>query len=1195
MITVNETKIPMLKLDSEISLKARIASKFNTLPRFLYIEDLSNDTIKDGKEFKSQDFLFKIQNEEIPFENILEIKKIFPLDVKEAIELWICYNFLSPLKMGLDGEMVMTVLSGMLRQLCLNNENIVFDELERDMTTFIVDREYSSKIISIENEIHQFQAMVKIDDNILEKFQNTKEVQTSSIVNERIRFLITLNLSDIHILEIFNAITLSEEVPFSKCDQYFKILKDFIPPIEWVKDNSRKKKNERLEKRDRNDEKQNDLILHINYKTKGSDIFDYKSYIEIVISDVRKKYQIDAELSLKEGYIKVDEFEKRFSSIFASLNVSFDKIEENKLTSVFLVPKFYFNSYFFLDMLMNDRTFSNIAYTDERNKVTKRSKGGLVEQYWIHYHFEHPSTGPITVSMMMKTTDFSDPDIKAHKYLGLETNNLYAKVKVNAKTKRDIENFKSILAKMCSIYNEKVDEIKRFYQLFIPEFGDTVEFYEKKQKKTIEKYEASDIFVPGYSRICQGERKVVFTDEKNQNAIKFPRDEQKSEPNYKGDGVDQRYYTCANPNYPLIGLVRNNLSNKDKYPFLPCCFKKDQKNSMAMKEYYLNLKNIKDSSTQNIITTNKFLSPGNVSENLPENLRKFFNSIDPGSKYARLGVIRSPSSFINCLTTALDMKSVNNFKSVREQIASKSFLIQPSKQSTFNIPSKELKTQIMDDKIYFDPKLFYRILEKIFNCNIFIFNENELVLPFYSQNYITNYKAEVQNTVFVIEHLGAESDRAEYPQCEIIVKVISPNLYVSNFKNENVRQKITSIFEKMIHGYALNREIKNKDFNLPNDVKIISQQLDFYGKTRCIGCVKDDVKFFILTEPITPLKEESVNFNIVPCDVGFIVNLFRGNVFAKTVLDGMIKEVHVKIGNVNCVIPVSGVNPKDNLPVSTKVHYIIDNTSYIQAFNKNRKNARYIIDNMIWLFSKYISESENKEINNQVLNNFANQKFILNEKMVYDDIPKTFSLNNNFYHNGKLIVISNEMIKRLMYVLKLNLDQNLEKVLNYHNRKSIYDYYIEISDFDKIENQIILQGENSVLNLISKSNEKYLLSNSIQISDSSAPYFFKNKLIDNNVYLAENCDSLADALDICLTWEKEGYNKNIYRNESTVLLDYSFTLFSYINELDIVKYDVEGSIKPEKEIKILGYKINDIPKFTCLLEFKNDFDFFLKQ
>ena len=103
---------------------------------------------------------------------------------------------------------------------------------------------------------------------------------------------------------------------------------------------------------------------------------------------------------------------------------------------------------------------------------------------------------------------------------------------------------------------------------------------------------------------------------------------------------------------------------------------------------------------------------------------------------------------------------------------------------------------------------------------------------------------------------------------------------------------------------------------------------------------------------------------------------------------------------------------------------------------------------------------------------------------------------------------------------------------------------------------------------------------------------FRNKLIDNNVYLAENCDSLADALDICLTWEKEGYNKNIYRNENKDALDYSFTLFSYINEYDIVKYDVEKNIKPEKEIKILGYKIDNIPKFTCLLEFKNEFDFF---
>ena len=82
-----------------------------------------------------------------------------------------------------------------------------------------------------------------------------------------------------------------------------------------------------------------------------------------------------------------------------------------------------------------------------------------------------------------------------------------------------------------------------------------------------------------------------------------------------------------------------------------------------------------------------------------------------------------------------------------------------------------------------------------------------------------------------------------------------------------------------------------------------------------------------------------------------------------------------------------------------------------------------------------------------------------------------------------------------MYVLKLYSIRDMKKLLAYHNQNVITHFYVDITDFDFNDGQIILHGEDTVDRWIQKNKLTYKLYDSIVVGQRS-PYFFKNDLSD---------------------------------------------------------------------------------------------------
>lgn len=104
--------------------------------------------------------------------------------------------------------------------------------------------------------------------------------------------------------------------------------------------------------------------------------------------------------------------------------------------------------------------------------------------------------------------------------------------------------------------------------------------------------------------------------------------------------------------------------------------------------------------------------------------------------------------------------------------------------------------------------------------------------------------------------------------------------------------------------------------------------------------------------------------------------------------------------------------------------------------------------------------------------------------------------------------------------------------------------------------------------LVSKTTEKY-------------PYFYKNNLIDKNIYLMQEAQNISNALFIIDTWNRYNFNAgNIDRYQSDINI--SYTLYYYKDKNNISSEKINGG---NDNMKIMVYKKDDLVKYVSMLKY----------
>jgi len=1240
MVKINNEEFKTYDLDSEQTIYQRIAANMNTLPNFLYfpagiptIEDFSIDQnievvnlidiIKKGTDITSvYNEIKKYENKTIGTFSVRDIINYYTIlnsNFTETYDQWFGYE-----------EFAISSLKTNIEKILDENNNITDDELERIWKTKRNREETFNKEIEKNKEL-----AIKTLNKFLQ-FDKIETLEYTPFKLEKITFEFEINVEDTSsILEIFNTIVLNKNIPFAATNNFYKILKGFKPPIEWVNLFDRSTS---FRDRSKDINRETNIILKIleDKKIKNKD-----RYIDIIIS-MKDINTIKISTKYNKKYISTEKIINNCLDILRTKKTPQNKKEVNVNGVYYMFEKI--NRDAMLDMILNNPTISSLLSVNESSISTL---------YSVYIYFENSNLGKINLNLT--PIKISSKNIKPLLSSGIDD----GKIPINTNIIRiritecdninKIEDFQNLFSKLITLYKNNEEDIIKIYEDYNCPLDGNEE--EDEEKIKVSKKEETDLhkidpFIfdkkTKYTTSCgpfkrpkyltNEEAEIKIQEGKSENIIKFPKEEIE-------DISYPKYYICNNEPYIYPGLQENKYKEtKELVPYLPCCFEVKQNDKPEYKDYYFTDDIDKTSIATSIgsRTTKSNYIVENVKRPLdrkiygvlPPNLKKLFLMGDQKNIYYREGMLDTKSSFLNCVMQALETKKFTEkndsvilgiLNKKREELAT-DISAGYCRQEMFDYNIDEIKNKIRNKEEYLDPKLFIRLLELHFDCNIFLFsikNDGEFIIPNNLQCY---YKLKNnKRCIFIIENTNIKDG---YPRCELIIKH-NPvkNVHTSIFDSDNsVSKVIYDAYSSYIKSYALNTQVSPVNLNWPLEKLVITSQIfDAYGKTRILNVNYKSKNISLFTSPIQPLNLDS-NFELTEpinkTDIKTATEIL--NTISTTNIQEIIelntKKLTGKINNVILHILI-----QDEKDVDSKIQY-----SAMSEYNKYKKLSRYIIEYIFWLFSTYLYENTIDleyiaEKYDNVFYDFKTKYIQMNKDFKYENIKKNFSFENSgIINNKKLIIKSEDTLKRLFYILRLKLIRNLDEILNYKDKIMIENYYLDITDFSFETNQSILQGEKAFFRLLNETttNIIYKKINFVKEEDEEEkekkdkeeeeeeeeqknitenlessyfyvvkPYFFKNNIIDSkNIYIAQNIDSYLKGIKISIIWNRDKYNPGIdVKINDDDNLNQNFTLYSYISSKDIKIYNVEGE-RNNLNIKIIGYKVED-PKKKTLINF----------
>jgi hypothetical protein len=1242
MVKINDREFKTYDLDTLKTIYERIAADMKTLPKFLIFKNGLPDIalFSTNKNIEVDNLLDSIKN----IENIYELyKKVKTIEenMLENITLQNCVyyyiilnkNFNYQYKIATEYSDIIKIQT--IKDIVSNIDKVIkeyniqnYYNVQQNIEDMWLRKIKNTQILNdnIKKNINKWDPTYtkKNEISIFKIFDDTIGVIYTDFKLEKVKFEFTLEIENISsILELFNIIELNNNIPFASTNNFYKILNEFIPPPEWAnlfdKSTSFRDKYKDIDRK-------NNILLKVLEEKKVKNI---DSYTEVILS-IKELNVIQVNIEYNTENISKKEVITRILSIFKTDRDSVIKNEkENNVNGIFFIPSQSLNKEGLLDMILNNNLFSNLLSVNE-TKIGQRQS--------LHVYFENSKIGNITAKLSSGKDEINNYLMNKDKNVRLDSS--YVRIKITkCESIEKVKYFQQLFSKLITIYNQDIDSIVEIYNTYkCPIKEEDVEIIKKTKEIKLRDIDPF-VFKANYGKFCDIKPKYISDEDaeikisEGIEVMKFPKEV--TETSYP------KYYICDDALSKYPGLRNNPFENNEILPYIPCCYETNQKNIKGSKyrNYYFDEPlNEKEYKGQDIKKSNKILEQG-VHGYLPENLNKLFYIGDQDGIYFREGIYRSKSSFLNCVLQSLSDKNILNNKdesrlkkylnNKRKELAK--FAVY-CKQELYDYTIDQIKKKIEDTEEYFDPKLFVHLLEIYFECNIFIFsreNNGKIIIP---RNLECYYKMKNKDRcIFVFEHMGSRSDKALYPQCELIIRQVSEYKKETESVfpyNSEISKNIFDVFINYSLSYDLNKKIFLIDINWPW-TNAVSQYIDSYGKTRIINIKYNNELISIITTPIQPLNLEDENNIIHKTSTNIAYKILKKLNATNIVENTKEQKIIGKIGNVICDILV------DDKVVNLKETF---SKTVITEYNNYKKIARYVVEYLFWLFSKYLKDKGIliDNITEEVYKNFKNKFIEIDPLFKYENVGKLFSMKNSgIIKNNKLIVKSEETLKRLFYILRLEITRNHKELFDYYQRSMIKNYYLDITDFNYKNNQIILQGESAFYRLIIEDNkniihkevyfkkdkikidkklkkedddeddeddeedeedqeeEKEDDKNNLQLDNKNTlyetpPYFFKNKNIDNKIYLAQNVDNILKAIKIAETWHSCKYNTGTIINVKNVNIK-KFKLYSFVNVNNIKLYNVEGE-ENNLDIKILGYKIKDtktyqlIPFYTVLLK-----------
>lgn len=1116
MVLLNDRDFVIYDSDTHETRLNRIALALQTLPKFVHVVD-----IDDLGEIKSE-------------ENI-KAHTIFDEDIENTNDFTTFYKNVEHKYPNITFDIMIYIW---LQRLIKTHGEIDTDTFEFlkieiegtfsnkgffDPQTILRNPEFDFK-----EDIDKFiQEQTIVEENMNKLNLNIIPVPMDDLKPVKITFKVVITLySDL--VEVFDKIKVSPYLPYANHgNERHKIYKEFKNNIEnWSYGHE-------------------DFIQFFIVNTEFlPNKFNEKYYSQCVmtLSETPNEAIMDIETVIDSG-LNINSIIDRILK-FMNIGNNIKSITKHNMNSVMNIPKQSFNKYILSDLITIDPTINSLCFIDESINVGRKRDN-------VSFFYKPiQSTNKIHILIKQTISDNKQSYKNGELYpLGSK----YLQVHINkVETEQLVNDISLFVRKLISIYNSKEEEIANEYRKFIPNFAqnDDNKGGNKVVKSVVKSAKLKDIvpeiFAVNYARyVCNNPPVIVDDLIDTSNVKNFMVENVSQEYNqallFPKEGPNQHWYAC--PNNTFIGLKQNTLSNKNEYPYLPCCYKTDQRDKMNYKNYYLGY-NISKHTKDNeyIKTTSKFLNE-NEKGTIPANLENLFGTFILGRlKFYRLGVSSSPSSFFYCMNKAMEKKHPKN------AIKSDYFVL--CKQNAYDISVNELIRNYNDDNFYLDPSVYYRALEEFFGCYIYVFtrdpdNNGIIVHPKY-KHFLVKYENDINKPIVMLfEHTGSESDNATIPRCELIFAENEQKDKIFTFTGP-IAKNIESIFSTV-----LNWELgPYKSKNIPTNMifkNIESQSFDSFGKVRVITVKFKNTKVIMITDPLPPMKiKESIGYT---------------NNISEDIINKFIEAYNMKIINKTMGMYITEYNG-----MTYRFPYEISRESFLVDYSKKQRIARYLQEYIYFMYSIYI-HNKNIEPDSKYINDFLRENTIVIPDYDYPSIPRKFYLQGPYLKNGKLIVPSLETAQRLGYSLDMMIKRNRNKIINYLNNELIQEYYLDKNDYTSSQDAIIFMNATALQNWIEEKEQNF----TVQTIPSSDLNMFYLKLLDKTC-LIQVCDSFKSAVGVAENWVKHGYN---YPN-SPISHSTNYTCYIFETPKNVTQYG-------NGEYNIIAWKENDIPKYGAIL------------
>lgn len=965
----------------------------------------------------------------------------------------------------------------------------VTKNLHKDVEIIWGDR--FKTIGAVNREIEDNQKAVDKFERIAADFESVSAVPFTPVEIDHTQFTIDFGPYEGSLLSLFDTLITSRFVPYASVSDgnvnLFKIHSGFKIDLDWL-----------------NLDLNNVLLLKVKADLDGAKPLQmvFKSYTNaaFIVQDSRLIATMDVNVGPR--YVDKKSFITRVTDAFGD-TFKIHSERGNQIVVYYTMPNQCLDSYIFSELAMNDPIFNSLIAIDEFIRPSK-----LLPSVYVH---RLGST--TTVSMTVKQTR------KQNEYGMKNIGEWYVRCRLKSEREDELGSFQKLIGKLMTYYNMKYDKILEYYKKYIPSFQPQLcsslaipkRTYVAKGLRAI----APEIFYPTYTRKCANPPVVVDTNYEGDTML-FPI---KGE-TVNGTIVQPRTYGCVEQSHPFVGLRRNDLGNKTTFPFVPCCFRLDQKNkqgSLYRSYYYGERETALFRQTQETEAyKRRVLHPGET-ETLPENITRLFSALEPNPNivYMRNGVTHTRLASIEAILLGRGQVSYKKMKPslVTMKVAQEALKLDSeiyamaAKQEFYSSTTSEIRDMIRTVDIR--PSKFIRMLETAMDCNLFIFTstsdnpKGKLVVPDHAEFYI---KFEPnRETFFLYEHYG-NNDTVDYPAVELITRSEGGSF----LPGDSIVKKIFKLFTRMTRTYSLHTQIVTPI--LPR-LKVSSQLIDSFGKCRVITI---DDKISMITTPLPPFA--------APASEKIIRAPLRVVTAFITELECRVKwqkrgEINVVLGNVECTILTTPdvILPDVIFNHSDNDFDDLDSPNITTEFGESKRTAsvllQYVLKATASLLPIDITNVDEK---------LDSLNIVINPKVQYKIESDRFDSNPSFYSNG-IHVPSEDVRKQLLFTARIYALYRPEKLKSYVDKEIIDNYYTNVRDFIDTPAAIILKGKDAMANLTKTydSADKKIYT-SVQ-PQSLKPYFLKNDHFGNHVYLAVPVSSLLNANSTVVAWTDYGY------------------------------------------------------------------------